>query len=410
VKAKKIFFRAVMNYLCLPRADMNLIKIAVASIFVGFFTLGGYSGPARAANAMNYIYFGNQLVEVDFDDGTSIQYGYDGNGNLISKTTGGTPGGGSQFYTITASCAPQGTGEILPWGQQSVSVPIIPGGDCTFTFAPTAPNYYLSSVTVDGNPVGAPESYTFTNVTGGHMISALFVTGTYPITVSTVPADGSGGTITPSSQMIAQGGNQVFSISPKTGWYITQVYVDGNLVGEPSSYTFSNVSAPHTIAAYFQIYTFTITTSTIGGGSISPVSPIVNYGANQTFTITPPQGITIYDVQADGVSQGPITSYIFTNVTANHTLSANFSEVKNVRTSALYQHLQDAYNAAQNGDTLLVQSGLLTENFTANQNISVTIDGGYTSDYSSNPGVTTISGLQTISNGTVTWKNFVISN
>jgi hypothetical protein len=90
-------------------------------------------------------------------------------------------------------------------------------------------------------------------------------------------------------------------------------------------------------------------------------------------------------------------------------LSANFNAVKNHSTGAYYQHLRDAYLAAQNGDILLVQSGTLTEDFTANQN-SVTIDGGYNSDYGQNPGTTIIKGAATISAGTVTWENFVISN
>ncbi len=115
-------------------------------------------------------------------------------------------------------------------------------------------------------------------------------------------------------------------------------------------------------------------------------------------------------MQVDGVSKGTLASYPFADVTANHTLSANFNAVWNPLLNTYYLHLQDAYNAARNGDTLLVQNGRLKENFSANQNISVTIDGGYTSDYTSNPGATTLSGSGTISAGTVTWKNFMISN
>jgi hypothetical protein len=84
--------------------------------------------------------------------------------------------------------------------------------------------------------------------------------------------------------------------------------------------------------------------------------------------------------------------------------------VINPRAGGTYTSLQSAYEAAQTGDTILVQSVQLTQSFTADQNISVTIVGGYTSDFSSNPGTTTIEGLQTISDGTVTWENFIISN
>jgi hypothetical protein len=57
----------------------------------------------------------------------------------------------------------------------------------------------------------------------------------------------------------------------------------------------------------------------------------------------------------------------------------------------------------------LVQNVDLTENFTANSSISVTIDGGYTSDFSSNPGTTTITGAATINSGTVTMENCAIN-
>ena len=159
---------------------------------------------------------------------------------------------------------------------------------------------------------------------------------------------------------------------------------------------------------------FPITVTAGAGGSVSPGTTSVVYGGNQTFTITPNQGWYLIDVIVDGNrDQGIITSYTFNDVTDENTIKAVFSQVgpvKNVRTGQYYQHLQDAYNAAQNGDTILAQSVLLNENFTPNQPISVTIDGGYTSDYSSNPGATTIKGLETVSNGTVIWKNFVISN
>ncbi|MCX6345301.1 MAG: GH32 C-terminal domain-containing protein, partial [Armatimonadetes bacterium] len=69
----------------------------------------------------------------------------------------------------------------------------------------------------------------------------------------------------------------------------------------------------------------TITASAGAGGSISPNGAVsVNYGANQTFTITPNAGWTISDVKVDNVSQGAIASYTFSSVTVNHTISATF--------------------------------------------------------------------------------------
>ncbi len=72
--------------------------------------------------------------------------------------------------------------------------------------------------------------------------------------------------------------------------------------------------------------TFTITASPGAGGTISPSGSVsVNYGASQSFTITPNAGYVLADVLVDGVSVGAVTSYTFTNVTANHTITASFS-------------------------------------------------------------------------------------
>src|SRR5207249_10118435 len=78
-------------------------------------------------------------------------------------------------------------------------------------------------------------------------------------------------------------------------------------------------------AAVQNVNTFTITASAGAGGTISPSgSVVVNQGNNQTFTITPSTCFVISNVLVDGVSQGAISSYTFTNVQANHTISATF--------------------------------------------------------------------------------------
>jgi len=73
--------------------------------------------------------------------------------------------------------------------------------------------------------------------------------------------------------------------------------------------------------------TFTITASAGSGGSISPTGAVVvNQGANQAFTISPNAGFNVSSVTVDGVNQGAITSFTFTNVQANHTISAAFQQ------------------------------------------------------------------------------------
>ena len=68
----------------------------------------------------------------------------------------------------------------------------------------------------------------------------------------------------------------------------------------------------------------TITVSTATGGRISPSTSTVTEGNDVTFTILPDEGWNISDVVVDGVSQGSIAEYTFTNVMADHSISARF--------------------------------------------------------------------------------------
>ena len=93
-----------------------------------------------------------------------------------------------------------------------------------------------------------------------------------------------------------------------------------------SSYTFTNVTANHTITVKFGIIQYTITASSKSNGSITPSGvDTLNYGANQTFTFTPNTGYYVDSLIIDGVRQTSASSYTFTNVTTNHTIRVTFS-------------------------------------------------------------------------------------
>ena len=76
-----------------------------------------------------------------------------------------------------------------------------------------------------------------------------------------------------------------------------------------------------------QAITHTITATAEIGGTISPSGRVtVNDGDSQSFTITPNSGYEISDVKVDGKSQGVISSYTFSDVTSDHTISASFTQ------------------------------------------------------------------------------------
>ena len=154
----------------------------------------------------------------------------------------------------------------------------------------------------------------------------------YTITASS----GANGSINPSGAvLVAAGANQTFTITPNAGYAVSQVTVDSVNQGAITSYTFTNVQANHTISTTFvAVPTYTITASAGTGGTITPSGAVVvNQGSNKTFTIAANSGYAISQVTVDSVNQGAITSYTFTNVQANHTISATFV----VSTSTTYE-------------------------------------------------------------------------
>ena len=100
--------------------------------------------------------------------------------------------------------------------------------------------------------------YTFSNVTAVHSIAATFIAKTYEIAASV----GTNGSISPSGSVsVTQGASQAFAITANTGYQVKDVLVDGASVGAVASYTFSNVTAVHSIAATFIAKTYSIAAS-----------------------------------------------------------------------------------------------------------------------------------------------------
>jgi hypothetical protein len=286
---------------------------------------------------------------------------YDKNGSYVSNSGtgndtvdwtntsnwkgGSTGGGGGNHFTITASAGSGGS--ISPNGAVTVNQ----GANQTFSITANS-GFSISSVTVDGANQGAIASYTFSNVQGNHTIAAAFKANTTTFTITA--SAGSGGSINPNGAVsVNQGANQTFSITPNSGFSILSVTVDGANQGAITSFTFSNVQANHTISAAFQASTtqFTITASAGTGGSINPNGAVlVNQGANQAFSITPGSGYTVSSVTVDGANQGAITSYTFSNVQANHTISAAFASSGGCVTATVGGGWQNApMSASQSG-------------------------------------------------------------
>jgi len=145
-------------------------------------------------------------------------------------------------FNITASAGIGGT--ITPSG----TITIDPCSSQTFTITPNT-GYKIKDIKVDGVSVGAVSTYIFSNVTSDHTIEASFEAITFTITAKA----GSGGSISPTGVIIVNyGDSKTFTITPNSGYKISNVKVDGGSVGSVSSYTFQNITSSHTVEATFE--------------------------------------------------------------------------------------------------------------------------------------------------------------
>lgn len=81
----------------------------------------------------------------------------------------------------------------------------------------------------------------------------------------------------------------------------------------------------------YAAFAYTITASSNVGGSISPNGEtVVPENGSKSYRISANIGYGIKDVLIDGVSQGAITSYTFTNVNSDHTIEVIFEPVPTV--------------------------------------------------------------------------------
>jgi hypothetical protein len=197
-------------------------------------------------------------------------------GNLLSlrSTTDGTP------WTLNAT------------GTRAVGYVDVKDSDATGSI--TAIN---ASNSVDS---GGNTNWTFNTVTN------------YTITVTQT----ANGTISPGTTTVTSGSNTTFHIVPNTGYDIATLVVDGVSIPVQSPYTFTNVTANHTLTATYAVaacrtISMPTLTSTTGIPVIIPVNTTDVTGGNvisAQFKVTyDPSVITpIAGTDADVVTAGPV--------------------------------------------------------------------------------------------------------
>ena len=137
------------------------------------------------------------------------------------------------------------------WGRGIDTTGVV--GRITWTYDSVPPEYPRSYWDVNVNWIDDSIALSYIKSTG-EIEEFSFSSAVPSVQDHTITASpGSGGSILPAGNVgVGDGSSQTFYITPRSGYRITDVSVDGASQGSISSYTFNNITADHTIMVQFQ--------------------------------------------------------------------------------------------------------------------------------------------------------------
>ncbi len=206
----------------------------------------------------------------------------------------------AQFmYTITATAGEHGTVNDAT----SVNAEVAYGTNYTLNFTP-ADNYQVADVVVDGQSVGAVDSYQFINITANHTVDVSFEAVMYTLTAT---SNTEGCTITPATTTVQAGSNVSYTVSAANGYHLENVIANGEEVTVTNNaFTINNVQSDYTIFANFAPNYVTVTVNQPAHATITPGTMTYAYGATPAYMIVPEVGYEVVSVTA-GNAVVPVT-------------------------------------------------------------------------------------------------------
>ena len=229
---------------------------------------------------------------------------------------------------------------------------------------PNLPHAFYGNVTIDGSP--APVQTTISvRVTGGIDAVNYLVTseeGSYGGRDEDAPKLIIQGIIengAPVSFYVDGKRAEVSDIASGSIWQMTYPFIAGAVTDlslriqdeQPDSYVITAASGP--------------------GGSITPAGLVAAApGSSVNFTIAADDGYAILSVLVDGIETEPDGTYLFTNIAANHTISASFEAIDAGK---------DQYyiNATSGPGGSITPAGLVAAAPGSSVNFTIAADGGY---------------------------------
>lgn len=179
----------------------------------------------------------------------------------------------------------------------------------------------------NGTIVSTDARMQLNNITGSRSFTAMFSQNRYTLTLVYSPSN----TGTVSGQGIYNKGSDVkVTAVPERGYRFAGWSENGKTVSTSQEYTVKGISRDMCLTALFEKeqaknYTVSAGVSSLNGTITPDGKSTVTEGGGILYTITPKSGYTIKAVYVDGKSVGAVSSYRFTDIKANHNISADFA-------------------------------------------------------------------------------------
>ena len=316
---------------------------------------GGNIVVAYLNNRGDYAGYSSNVFRVHTESNKAIYIGTDTQGATINPATvtadGTRPSNRTNIQFVC--CKKQYTLHPLNYSDPRITLeapnPIPEGDDAHFTFTDVVTDAckYISDILFDGvsivqgGTLTFPYTYTLPNVTST-LPFISFVYETHQKALSASVLGGNGAIQGPST--VDCGSYPTYFMIPDPGYKVETLTVDGVSVSPTNKYTFTVPinDDTHTIVVTFMECPFKIQFIKEGEGSIfqhfangDSYEIIgsyagVDYGMNH-FTFEPAAHYTLQAVYVDGIYNLGATisgSYVFSNVTSNHTVKVVFEKEK----------------------------------------------------------------------------------
>ena len=228
-------------------------------------------------------------------------------------------------YSVTVRPSNEAYGETTGGGKDIAS------GDSVTIEAKPKDGYTFSGWYEDGYKVSDDRKFKVRDIDRNHEFVAEFRATDHYVNITASPQEG--GTVTGGGRY--KDNDRVRLVATTNPGYIYKgLSINGTIVTQGQEYSIEHIDRDLSVTAYFEKENtprYKITSGVANAGGIITPSGTIEYaaGTQMTYTFAPMNGYAVLAVAVDGIQVGPVNSYTFQDIRADHMIAVAFAPVVN---------------------------------------------------------------------------------